>query len=191
MQSSLLLFLNDFALTLWKLSRFFLAWQVVLVGGPIGSGGRGVALALAAALEACAMPAKVLHLADFVNDPPPPRGFAPVNDESGGGEDEGGEAGGQGNPALRRLERSVAAASAAFAAAAAASATGAPNSHGSHGHSSGGSMGMSIDTTALATVVAQALASASATGLRCLIIEGVAALDPAVRVLQKAVHMSC
>lgn len=144
------------------------------MGGPIGSGGRGVAIALAAALEACAMPAKVLHLSDFVNDPPPPRGFAPVSDHDD--DDDLAKSGEGGNPALRRLERSVAAAGAAFEAAAAASAAGSPNGHGS-----GGGMGMSIDTAALAAVVAQALASASATGLRCLIIEGVAALDPSVR----------
>jgi len=146
------------------------------VGGPIGSGGRGVAIALAAALEACAMPAKVLHLSDFVNDPPPPRGFAPVSDHD---DEDLAKCGEGGNPALRRLERSVAAAGAAFEAAAAASAAGSTSSHG-HG-SGGGSMGMSIDTAALAAVVTQALASASATGLRCLIIEGVAALDPSVR----------
>jgi hypothetical protein len=140
--------------------------QVVLVGGPLGSGGRGVALALAAALEACAMPAQVLHLSDFTTDPPQPRGFAPVSSDDPQGSSDAAAAA---NPALRRLERAVAAAAAAFAAAAAGGGSG-----------GGAAVGMGVDTSALALVVAQALASAAATGLRCLIIEGVAALDPAV-----------
>jgi len=119
--------------------------QVVLVGGPLGSGTQGVSHTLAAFLGACAMPTKVLSLKYFLKSPK-----QATTTHRGGNN----------------------------------SAKGFPV-HGRRGRErlggSGGVGGGGVDSAALGAAVGAALAGAQASGLRCLIIEGVHALDPTVR----------
>jgi hypothetical protein len=150
--------------------------QVVLVGGPLGSGTRGVSHTLAAFLGACAMPTKVLSLTYFLKNPKQQQqqqqqakqaatthrgGFLSSANAIGSSS----SSGGGGN---NRTE--------GFSV------------HGLHGlERLGGSVaggvggGGGVDSAALGAAVGAALAGAQASGLRCLIIEGVHALDPTVR----------